>query len=277
MGMFTTWSYPLWGVVYMTSSPQLWTPVAKFLGVVIGLSLASIIIWFKLFYSWHFALLAQVFGAGFFNNILTIVFLLAESAAPVYLIFNKQFERLQRKLFAATMQMKGVNVTKAQSEDLQYVSAKLSKQQQQEKTADAKSSLQAKLLWKVAGIAVQLLVPANVKESKLMKITRTAVTLPLKVGVPFLLPVFAYFEGYSDSTQLLSQYWAQKGLETPEAQELVASAHSMDYRSFGAVASMLNYLPVLNWFLGLTNSVGAALWAAEIERKRRPLFQRRDI
>jgi GTP cyclohydrolase II len=249
----------------------------KFLGVVIGLSLASIVIWFKLFYRWHFALLSHLFGIGFFNKLLTSVFLLAESAAPAYLIFDKQFERLQRKLFRATMDMKGVSVTKAQGEDIQYVNAKLSKKQQQQKTADAKSSLQAKLLWKLAGFAVQLLVPADVKESKLMKFARTTVTLPLKVGVPFLLPLFAYFEGYSDSTQLLSQYWEQKGLETPEAQELVASAHSMDYRSFGAVASMLNYLPVLNWFLGLTNAVGAALWAAEIERKKRPLFQRRDL
>ena len=44
--------------------------------------------------------------------------------------------------------------------------------------------------------------------------------------------------------------------------------------SFGAVASMLNQVPVLNWGLGLTNSVGAALWAASLEKKGGRIFGR---
>lgn len=57
-----------------------------------------------------------------------------------------------------------------------------------------------------------------------------------------------------------------------DARALVTQRHAIDYRSFGAVAAGLNYVPVLNWLLGLSNTVGAALLAADMEKKQVPLF-----
>jgi hypothetical protein len=39
---------------------------------------------------------------------------------------------------------------------------------------------------------------------------------------------------------------------------------------------LLLSLQVLNWFLGLTNTVGAALFAAEHEQRRQALFNRQQ-
>lgn len=57
-----------------------------------------------------------------------------------------------------------------------------------------------------------------------------------------------------------------------DARALVARQHAVDYRSFGLVAAGLGYIPVLNWLLGLSNMVGAALLAADMEKKQVPLF-----
>jgi hypothetical protein len=41
-----------------------------------------------------------------------------------------------------------------------------------------------------------------------------------------------------------------------------------------AQATALQYVPVLNWALGLSNHVGAALYAAHLEAKGAPLMRR---
>jgi len=47
----------------------------------------------------------------------------------------------------------------------------------------------------------------------------------------------------------------------------MADALSMEYRSFGFVSTSLGYIPAANWLLGLSNAVGAAMWAAQLEKK----------
>lgn len=41
------------------------------------------------------------------------------------------------------------------------------------------------------------------------------------------------------------------------------------------MAALLNQLPLANYFLGLGNSVGAALWAADVERQGGRLYAKR--
>ena len=200
---------------------------------------------------------------------------LLESAAPIYVIFDKQLKRLQQKLFKATMQVRGTNISQADKADLATVTAEIQQQREAEKEYETRASISSKTISKLVKFAVNIFIPDAVKESALMKLTRAAVTLPLKIAVPILLPMFAYLEGYSDSIHLLSQYWTSKGLASPEAQKVVASYYVTDYRAFGVVASLLGYIPVLNWFLCLSNSVGAALWAAQLEKRKGRLFGRR--
>jgi hypothetical protein len=52
----------------------------------------------------------------------------------------------------------------------------------------------------------------------------------------------------------------------------VAKQRSGELRSFGLVAGGLGSLPLLNWVLGLSNMVGAALLAADMEKKQGAMF-----
>ena len=62
-------------------------------------------------------------------------------------------------------------------------------------------------------------------------------------------------------------YFQKKGL-TAAQQALVVKSRRVEYVAFGAVAFVLNLVPVLNYFFSLASTAGAALWAADIEARR---------
>ncbi len=61
-------------------------------------------------------------------------------------------------------------------------------------------------------------------------------------------------------------YFHKKGL-TAAQQALVVKSRRVEYVAFGAVAFVLNLVPVLNYFFSLASTAGAALWAADIEAR----------
>lgn len=71
----------------------------------------------------------------------------------------------------------------------------------------------------------------------------------------------------AEATHLHSHWYDRKGLTTAAEQDVVASNRSLEYRMFGLTACTLNLFPVLNLFTNLSNSVGAALWAVELEKR----------
>ena len=58
----------------------------------------------------------------------------------------------------------------------------------------------------------------------------------------------------------------QKGVTTWEEQAAIAYENRWSFRSFGAVAYGLGFVPILSWILNFTTAIGAALWAADMER-----------
>ena len=56
-------------------------------------------------------------------------------------------------------------------------------------------------------------------------------------------------------------------------QAAVIDSNKMGYRQFGVTVALLQTLPVISWGFALSNSVGAALWAADMERRQTPLFR----
>ena len=49
-------------------------------------------------------------------------------------------------------------------------------------------------------------------------------------------------------------------------QAAIAYEHRWEFRAFGVTAYVLGFIPILSWILNFTTSVGAALWAVEMER-----------
>eukprot|EP00877_Chromochloris_zofingiensis_P004445 jgi/Chrzof1/14000/Cz08g20210.t1 len=213
--------------------------------------------------------MVQLLGPGIVGKLATIVLVLSESTVPVYLLFGHQFSSLQNKLFDETLKARGVVIHSADPDERRFIQAQLAQQAAAARSKEQARPTPANLVSRAVGLAATILLRPKAKESKLIRTTRKLITLPLKVLVPQLaLPYFALFvDGYVETSSLLSRYLDRKGIQDPKEQELIAQQHLADYRSFGFVASMLNYVPVLNWLLGLTNSVGGALWAADWEKK----------
>jgi hypothetical protein len=78
-----------------------------------------------------------------------------------------------------------------------------------------------------------------------------------------------------EASSLHSHYYDRKGITAPDAQGIVAAQRGAEYRAFGFVAAMMGYVPVLNFFTALSNSVGAALWAAQLEKTAALVKKRR--
>lgn len=276
MSVLTSWVYPLQGIIYLLTAPQLLHVVLKFLVVVTAASLACTLGWLYLAWNWHLAMLARLFGVNLFTRLVTLLVLLSESALPVYLLFEHRFKRMQQQLFRATLQLKGVTVRPLQQADAEVLTGLLAKQrQQQEAAARSKTGLMlAAGSWLLHLVMRVLLKPAP-KEGLLVRKARDVVTLAVSVLLPPLLPLMLYRDSHAEASKLLSVYWDQKGVTLPEGQELVASQKAWDLRGFGLVAASLGYVPVANWFLGLSNMVGAALYAATLEQRAAPLFPKR--
>ncbi len=64
-----------------------------------------------------------------------------------------------------------------------------------------------------------------------------------------------------------------KGLHG-EARDVVAAQHTWAFRQFGLAAAMLDAVPLANWVTAFSNTVGAALWAADQEKAGKVLVKR---
>lgn len=277
MGALTSWVYPLQGMVYLTSSPQLFSTVFKFILLVTTASAACAAVWMYLFWNLHLGLVSAVVGVNMFSRLVTLVVLLAESAVPVYLLFDRQFEGLQHRLFDATLRLKGITVEPLQQRDQQTLDALLAKQhkqrrEQQQNSSNSITGLVSQLGGSALSMATRIILKPQPKEGLLLRKTRDAVTLAATVFVPFLVPLVAVRDSHAEAANLLSRYWQRKGIPSAEGQQVVAEQLRWELRGFGMVAATLAYIPVLNWFLGLSNTVGAALFAADLERKQAPLL-----
>lgn len=285
MSVLTSWLYPLqvcssWqqsaGIVLLTSSPQLLRVVLKFLAVVTAASLALTVGWIHLAWQPHLALVARVFGLNLFAKLVTLLLLLTESALPVYAVFDHRFRRMQRQLFTATLRMKGVQVAPMSQADAAALTAHLAKQQQQQRqqiaAASGKTGLAAGAAASLASFAWRLLLKPQPQEGLLLRKARDMFTLGTSLVLPPLLPLYAYRDSAAEAASLLASYWHSKGATSAEAQALLADARGWELRGFGLVALGLSYIPLASWALGLSNTVGAALLAADLEARGVPLL-----
>ncbi|KAF9427583.1 hypothetical protein BGZ94_004612 [Podila epigama] len=93
------------------------------------------------------------------------------------------------------------------------------------------------------------------------------VTLPLNF-VPIAGPMaFCYINGKARSQYVHRRYFDMKEMTLQERDEWVKTRKSQ-YTTFGIIAQGLELLPVVGILFGFTNTIGAALWAADLERQQ---------
>ncbi|KAI0773283.1 hypothetical protein BD413DRAFT_472964 [Trametes elegans] len=95
-------------------------------------------------------------------------------------------------------------------------------------------------------------------------IVRYVLTLPLN-AIPALGTVlFLLYNGYNGGPGWHSRYFQLKGLTKAQRASFVENRRA-EYTAFGMVTLLFNFVPLVGLLFSFTNTVGAALWAAQLE------------
>ncbi|KFY34958.1 hypothetical protein V494_06333 [Pseudogymnoascus sp. VKM F-4513 (FW-928)] len=98
-------------------------------------------------------------------------------------------------------------------------------------------------------------------------IIRYVMYLPLNF-IPVVGTItFLFLQGRSRGTYAHSRYFQLKKMSASSQNKFVEQ-NAGPYTAFGIVASLLEMVPVASIFFSFTNTVGAALWASDIEKSK---------
>lgn len=101
----------------------------------------------------------------------------------------------------------------------------------------------------------------------------SAMTSPLASVVPFAPLLLSLTSGDKATIPFMSHYLSMRGIKSYQEQQAVADTHKLAYRQFGIAAALLSAVPVASWAFAFSNTVGAALWAADMEKRDEQLFR----
>ncbi|KAF9360408.1 hypothetical protein BGX26_009533 [Mortierella sp. AD094] len=100
------------------------------------------------------------------------------------------------------------------------------------------------------------------------------VTLPLNF-IPVAGPIaFCYINGKARSQYVHRRYFDMKDMSVQEREEWI-KARKSQYTTFGVIAQGLELIPFIGILFGFTNTIGAALWAADLERQQYELRRKK--
>ena len=94
-------------------------------------------------------------------------------------------------------------------------------------------------------------------------------TLPLAF-IPFIgWALFVYLNSAKTAKSYVTPYLRRgRGLTTNELRAQVVDTHEAEFNSFGAVALLLEQVPIVGTLFQVTNFVGAALWVEKLDAAR---------
>ncbi|CAF1133460.1 unnamed protein product [Adineta steineri] len=109
----------------------------------------------------------------------------------------------------------------------------------------------------------------------LFRVFLLVITSPLNL-IPLLGTfLYIYVNGYYYAWSLHCRYFDLLGLTFLQGKHFVEENRS-DYTNFGVVGVFLEMIPFLNLITPITNVIGSALWACDIERFKEPLAHPRS-
>ncbi|KAK4684346.1 hypothetical protein P7C73_g5836, partial [Tremellales sp. Uapishka_1] len=102
-------------------------------------------------------------------------------------------------------------------------------------------------------------------------VLRHYILLPLSPTLPLLVPLFtSTLKSLTTASYLHEPYFAVKRMSSVEVDRWIEE-RVWAYRVFGFAASILESIPIVGLFLSISNRIGAAMWAFDLE-KRQHLF-----
>ncbi|KAI0079397.1 hypothetical protein K474DRAFT_1617730 [Panus rudis PR-1116 ss-1] len=235
------WTWPLRGIIYTATHPQVIISVHK--PLIKSLFSSALVFLALAFFTYIPQAAFLSFFTGFLGPILALllvgaesVFLLTFFAKPLFL------EPALTQVFDATLVASGQGALVREG-----------------KTKYASSSS------KKEGIEGALVRPFQaLSRDGLMKYL---LTLPLNF-IPLIGTVaFVFLNGHRGGPGWHTRYFQLKGWDTPQRKKFIEQRRA-EYTAFGMATLLFTFIPLVGLVFSFTNTVGAALWAADIEARQ---------
>ncbi|KAG6038181.1 hypothetical protein E4U41_004490 [Claviceps citrina] len=229
--------YPLKGILYFLSHRSLWKPFTSKIGQLLSVSAAVVGGMFFVTYLPQLAVL--VFTSGPFAVVSTVLLVLNESSTIINIISrNWILQQAILDTFDGTLVSRNATDMVRGSREIKSGSDPISRLGKTLKNPFSKFSP--------------------------MALIRYVMYLPLNF-VPVVGTVaFLYLQARNRGHMVHGRYFQLKEWSASQKKEWL-DKHTGAYTAFGMVATLLEMIPVANIFFTYTNTVGAALWAADIE------------
>ncbi|PPQ76580.1 hypothetical protein CVT26_012820 [Gymnopilus dilepis] len=105
-------------------------------------------------------------------------------------------------------------------------------------------------------------------------IVKRVLLSPFQVYPFFGLIVSAWFKALGTSRFLHRRYFEAKKM-TKQQVDVFIEERKWDYRAFGFVAALLESIPIVGLFFTVSNRVGAAMWAHDLEKRQHYIAEQR--
>ncbi|KAH6665882.1 hypothetical protein F5X68DRAFT_177142 [Plectosphaerella plurivora] len=231
--------YPIKGIVYLATHRSLWKPLLSCIGPYFVLSAGVITGMFALTYVPQFAVL--VFFNGPLAVFTTVLLVLNESSTIINMVSRTYL--LQDALldtFDGTLVARDSEQIVREGRQLKPGSDPMQK------------------LGKVLKSPFQKFTPKA--------IIRYVMYMPLNFIPVVGTLAFILIQARARGKTVHDRYFQLKKWSTPQQADWVQK-HTGPYTAFGLVATALELIPFASMIFSFTNTVGAALWAADIEKK----------
>ncbi|KAK2590897.1 hypothetical protein QQS21_011421 [Conoideocrella luteorostrata] len=229
--------YPIKGIFYFLSHRALWKPFTSKIGQYLSVSATVIGGMFAITYLPQLAVL--VFTSGPFAVVSTVFLVLNESSTIVNIISrNWILQQAILDTFDGTLISRNAISMVREGREVKSGSDPISRLGKTLKNPFSKFSPTA--------------------------LIRYVMYLPLNFIPVVGTAMFLFLQARTRGTTVHGRYFQLKKWTTSQKQEWLQK-HTGAYTAFGVVATLLEMIPVANIFFTYTNTVGAALWAADIE------------
>ncbi|KDQ58363.1 hypothetical protein JAAARDRAFT_128429 [Jaapia argillacea MUCL 33604] len=233
------WLWPLKGIAYAISHPKLFTSIRP--ALLKSLLSSSLVLLFLLFFTYLPQLAFLALFTGPFAPLIALFLVLAESLLALTF--------LAKPLFLGPA-LTGV------------FDAVLIERGQRELVLSGRRRVGGGGAGKEVGRAMVSPLQGFTYDG----VVRYLVTLPVNFVPVIGSVVFVLFNGSRQGPTYHARYFQLKGLTKAQRQEFVEKRRP-EYTAFGTTTMILNFIPLVGLVFSFTNSIGAALWAAELEAR----------
>ncbi|KZT07247.1 uncharacterized protein LAESUDRAFT_725152 [Laetiporus sulphureus 93-53] len=235
------WLWPLRGIYFSVTHPAV---ILSARGAILKALVSSAVVFGTMFFLTFFPQLAIVaFITGPLAPVIAFILVGAETAAILALLVRPLFlEPALTQVFDTTLRARGQG-------DL----VRIGKTRAPGAGKSAASSVEGALVK-----PLQIL-----SKDGLFKYL---LTLPLNFVPAVGTALFLMYNGYNEGPGWHSHYFQLKGFSKNQRASFVERRRAQ-YTAFGTVTLLFNLIPLVGLFFSFTNTVGAAMWAAQLEEQ----------